>query len=235
MKNSEMAERFSRLSTPLVADSCIRLGVSFNVAPFGIRPVLIDSRVAGRALPVRHFGSVDVFLEAMNEAEEGDVLVVDNNGRRDEGCIGDLIVIEATACKLGGIVIWGTHRDTSELQRLGFPVFSYGSWPVGPVRLDPRTNDTFKSALFGEYTVSHEDVVFGDLDGVLFAPYKSASDMLQMAESLLEKERTQAEAVRRGKTLRDQLRFDEYLTQRKLDSDYDFRRHLRKIGGAIEE
>ncbi|MHA2058153.1 MAG: RraA family protein [Candidatus Thorarchaeota archaeon] len=235
MKNSEMAERFSRLSTPLVADACIRLRVSFNVAPFGIRPVLSDSRVGGRIFPVRHFGSVDVFLEAMNEAEEGAILVVDNNGRNDEGCIGDLIVIEATACKLGGIVIWGAHRDTPELQRLDFPVFSYGSWPVGPVRLDHRTSDTFKSACFGEYTVTHDDAVFGDLDGVLFLPYKSANNVLQMAESFLEKEKSQAEAVGRGQTLREQLRFDEYLAQRKLDSTYDFRKHLRTIGGAIEE
>ncbi len=235
MKNSEIAERFLKLSTPLIADACIRLGVSFNVAPFGIRPILLDSRVAGRVIPLRHFGSVDVFLEAMNDTEGGDILVVDNSGRHDEGCIGDLIVIEAAACKLGGIVIWGAHRDTSELQRIGFPVFSYGYWPVGPVRLDTRTPDTFKSAYFGEFNVTRDDVVFGDLDGVLFVPYKKVADVIQMADALSKKERTQAEAVRAGKTLREQLRFDEYMTQRKSNPDYDFRKHLRKIGGAIEE
>lgn len=235
MKNKEIAERFTKLSTPLIADACVRLGVSFNVAPFGIRPVLLDSRVAGRTIPVRHFGSVDVFLEAMNEAKEGDVLAVDNNDRRDEGCIGDLIVIEAIACNLGGIVIWGTHRDTPELRRLGFPIFSYGSWPVGPLRVDERSPDVFKSARFGEYHVTRDDAVFGDLDGVLFVPYKRINEVMQMAESLSETEKSQAKAVRRGTTLRMQLRFDEYLTQRKLDSDYDFRKHLRKIGGAIEE
>lgn len=235
MKNSAIAVQFSKLSTPLIADACIRLDVSFNVAPFGIRPILSDSHIAGKALPVRHFGSVDVFLEAMNDAESGEILVVDNEGRTDEGCIGDLIVIETIACNLGGIVIWGTHRDTPEILKLGLPVFSYGSWPVGPLRLDSRSADVFKSARFGECLVTHDDVVFGDLDGVLFVPSEGVSDVLQTAESLLEKERSQADAVRSGKTLREQLRFDEFLTKRELDPDYDFRKHLRAIGGAIEE
>jgi hypothetical protein len=36
--------------------------------------------IAGRVLPVRHYGSVDVFLEAFSRAGAGDVLVIDNGG-----------------------------------------------------------------------------------------------------------------------------------------------------------
>ena len=41
-------------------------------------------RIAGRALPARHYGSVDVFLQALEGATAGDILVIDNGGRRDE-------------------------------------------------------------------------------------------------------------------------------------------------------
>jgi hypothetical protein len=37
-------------------------------------------------LPVRHYGSVDVFLEAFGRAQAGDVPVIDNGGRSDEAC-----------------------------------------------------------------------------------------------------------------------------------------------------
>ena len=43
------------------------------------------------------------------------------------------------------------------------------------------------------------------------------------------------QAVKAGKTLRDQLEFDIYLKKRSADPNYTFRRHLREIGGAIEE
>jgi 4-hydroxy-4-methyl-2-oxoglutarate aldolase len=52
-------------------------------------------------LPVRHYGSVDIFLEAIGAAEPGDILVIDNGGRMDEACIGDLAVLEVQAFGLG--------------------------------------------------------------------------------------------------------------------------------------
>jgi 4-hydroxy-4-methyl-2-oxoglutarate aldolase len=57
-----MLEAFAELSTPLVADACVRLGVPLRAAPAGIGAVLPGQRIAGRALPARHYGSVDIFL-----------------------------------------------------------------------------------------------------------------------------------------------------------------------------
>jgi hypothetical protein len=55
-----MLTSFADLSTPLVADACLRCDVPLRAAPPGIRPVATGQRVAGRVLPVRHYGSVDV-------------------------------------------------------------------------------------------------------------------------------------------------------------------------------
>ena len=75
-----MLIEFAGLSTPLVADACIRRNVPLRVAPPGIGAVIPGRQVAGRVLPARHYGSVDVFLEALGSAGYGDVLVVDNGG-----------------------------------------------------------------------------------------------------------------------------------------------------------
>ena len=94
----------------MIADAALRLRLALHIAPFGIRPVVSGTRLAGHAAPVKHFGSVDVFPEAMVSAHPGDVLVIDNAGRTDEGCIGDLTALEAQANKLAGIVIWAVRR-----------------------------------------------------------------------------------------------------------------------------
>src|SRR2546427_10229695 len=138
MTNRLLESAFANLSTALIADACVRSQVPLRIAPSGIHPLVPEMRVAGRALPSRHRGSVDVFLEAMKKASSGDVLVVDNDGRSDESCVGDLTVLEARAWGVAGLVVRGYHRDTNELVRLGIPVFSYGSYPAGPRRLDQR-------------------------------------------------------------------------------------------------
>lgn len=54
---------------------------------------------------------MDTFLEAIDRSHAGEVLVIDNGGRLDEGCVGDLVVLEAKQVGLTGIVIWGSYRD----------------------------------------------------------------------------------------------------------------------------
>ena len=236
MNNQDLRKVFEKLSTPLVADACVRLGVALRVAPTGIRSVLGNKvRVAGYALPVQHYGSVDIFLEAMGNAKQGDVLVVDNQKRMDEGCIGDLAALEAKACGLSGMVVWGCHRDTEELAAIEFPIFSYGAYPAGPTRLDSPPPDALTFARVGDFKVWEQDVVFADDDGVLFTPSKNVNEILTIARSIHVTERRQAEEIKGGNRLYHQLQFEEYLKKRKADRSYTFRMHLREIGGAIEE
>jgi len=234
MDSKTLKSAFSKLSTPLITDACMRLEVFMRVAPIGIKPLVPGWKIAGRVLPVRHSGSVDIFLEAMANAEAGDILTVDNAARRHEGCIGDLTALEAQAMGMGGIAVWGFHRDTPQLIEIGFPVFSYGSYPAGPKRAYPRGSDALTTARFGDFKLTADDVVFGDDDGVVFALLQDVAEIISLARKTAETEQRQAENIKKGKTLSQQIKFGEYLKNRSKNSAYTLREHLQKIGGAIE-
>jgi regulator of RNase E activity RraA len=235
MKNNELNALFADLATPQIADACVRRHKPLRVAPFGIQSLLAGSHIAGRVLSAQHYGSVDIFFEAFEQAENGDILVIDNQGRTDEGCIGDLTVLEAQSVHLSGMIVWGCHRDTVQLWDIGFPVFSYGAMTLGPVRLDPRPADALAWAQFGSHKIQAGDFVFADEDGVIFVSPPDLDDVLTMARTIFEKERQQALDIQAGHNLREQLQFRDYLAQRAVDPSYSFRQHLRRLGGAIEE
>jgi regulator of RNase E activity RraA len=235
MQPEQLQGTYLDLTTPHVADACIRLGIPVRCAPAGMRPLWSGTHLVGRVCPARHHGSVDVFLEAIEGSDPGDVLVVDNSGRLDEACVGDLVALEASRAGLSGIVIWGLHFDTTELQIIRLPVFSLGPLPAGPQRLDLQDSLALSSAACGQHIVTADDFVIGDDDGVLFVPLDRADEVADLAASIRDTERSQAMQMRLGTSFRSQSRFDEYSAARQSGRDLTFRQHLRSIGGAIEE
>lgn len=65
----ELIERLNMLSTPHLADACLRTGVQVRCAPVALRPLMPAMHCAGRVRPVRHVGSVDIFLEALEVSQ----------------------------------------------------------------------------------------------------------------------------------------------------------------------
>lgn len=225
----------SEIYTPQIADACLRLGIPLRFAPPGIQPVLPEARISGPALPVRHYGSVDIFLEVMAAAPPGAVLVIDNGGRLDEGCVGDLMAVEALHFRLAGMVVWGAHRDTPELERLGLPVWSYGTTPAGPRRLERREPDAFRSARFSGFEVTRDDTVFADRDGVVFVPRGRLDEIQRIAEEVARTEARERERVAQGASLGELLKLPEYLARRAAEPTYTFRHHIGQVRGAVEE
>ena len=143
MTQKDNGIQLGELATAHLADACLRVRVPLRCAPHTMCPAVSGMKASGRARPVRHVGSVDVFLEAIEQASAGDILVVDNDGRFDESCIGDLVVREAKGAGLGGIVIWGLHRDSLEVSEIALPLFSLGVTSAGHDGPDMTRRATF--------------------------------------------------------------------------------------------
>jgi regulator of RNase E activity RraA len=131
-------------------------------------------------------------------------------------------------------VIWGLHRDTSDIRAIGLPVISLGAIPTGPQRLDSRPVGALERASVGDWAVDKEDLVLADDDGVLFVASAVAADVFTLAETIRDTEARQAERMRGGISLRNQVQFDAYLAGRQKRPSLTFRDHLRGVGGAIE-
>jgi len=50
MDNQRLNNAFSELSTPLIADACLRLGLPVHIAPPGICALPVGIYIAGRSL-----------------------------------------------------------------------------------------------------------------------------------------------------------------------------------------
>ena len=228
-----MSDHPFTLATAAIADASIRLGVPIRTAPVSLVPLTPGVIFHGPARPITHLGSVDVLLETIDDAPAGSVMVIDNGGRHDEACVGDLMVLEAQLARLSAMVIWGRHRDTAQLREIGLPLFSLGSSSFGPRRVPPAGRP-MRSAYLDGAAVTDGDEVFGDDDGVLFLGPDRRAELLELAATIQQTESAQADRMRAGASLREQLDFAGYRRQQALDPGLTLRQHLLTRGNSIE-
>jgi 4-hydroxy-4-methyl-2-oxoglutarate aldolase len=228
-----MSQPAATPSTAAIADAALRLGITVHPGPVSLRPALAGAVFSGPARPVTHVGSVDVILETIDTAGRGSVLVVDNGGRTDEACVGDLIALEARLAGLGGAVIWGLHRDTAQLREIGLPLHSLGAFPFGPRRV-PVGGRAMSVAVVDGVQVTVDDYVAGDDDGVLFFRAERKEELFQVAWDIQQNETAQADRMRAGVSLRQQLDFDGYRKRQASDPAFTLRQHLLERGNSIE-
>jgi len=227
---SDVVERFQSMTTAQLSDAVARLELPAKIAPYGIRPLVGGAKFAGPASPAVMDGGADRVLECIYRSAPGDVVVLDNGGRTDEACFGDLAAFEARSQRTAGVVIWGVHRDHRELEEIGVPLFSYGAYPLGMQRSRTPSDEPFARCHLGETTVARGDWVFADDDGVVVVSAGAIDEVMTSAEAIHAAEQAQVEAIEAGTSLREQLDFDRYVEAKKTDPTLTLGEHMKRIG-----
>lgn len=185
---------------------------SFGVLDPAIRPVVPG--LAGRAFTVQCYpGSIITVHQALNEAQPGDILVVDGEGDMRGALFGELMAMDTRARGLGGVVIDGPVRDVDALLEIGLPVYARGLNPrVGTNR---RVGKVGLPVSVGGVVINPGDWVVGDRDGVIAVAASEAEAALAAAEKKHREEAEIAGRIRAGERLVDILGFRDLLYPKK--------------------
>jgi 4-hydroxy-4-methyl-2-oxoglutarate aldolase len=199
-----MLERLERLDTCAVSDALDHLGL--RGATTGIRPLWMCPKIVGRAVTVKIVpaglsrSGVHLATPAIEAAESGDVIVIDNAGRTDVSSWGDILSNAAQYRGVRGVVIDGACRDIDASREVGFPVYGKA---VVPVTARNRIQQEAFNVLVqvGGVQVRPRDLVIADGSGVVFIPQERAEEVIAAAERLAARQAAMVQAVRAGRSV----------------------------------
>ena len=194
VSHENVREILQRVSTANISDAMHRSGELE-----GILPISPGMKMVGPALTVRAYpGDWAKPVEAIDLAEEGDVIIIDAGGI-GPALWGELATHSAIQKKVAGVVIDGAIRDTPEIRSLGFPSFSRLIMPTaGEPKGFGEVNVPVK---VGGRRVFPGDWLVGDDDGVMVIPKDKVVEITNRAMDVLEKENRLRGEIEAGSTL----------------------------------
>ncbi|MBD8038786.1 RraA family protein [Solibacillus sp. A46] len=189
-----IVERLVVLPTTAISDAT---GGHTNVAA-SIKPVADHFKIAGRALTVRlPDGENGAVLEAISQAEKGDILVIDAKGNTNRAVAGDFVMQLAQGVGVQGFVVDGVIRDLAAARAIDFPVFALGTTVAAGNKNGGGTVGGPVSV--GGVAVQNGDYIVGDIDGVIVIPQKDIQQIIEAAEAKVAKdEAREHEALHNG-------------------------------------
>ncbi len=164
----------------------------------GIQQVVPGSVACGPAVTVRTMpGDWAKPVEAIDVARAGEVIVIDACGQ-GPAIWGELACQSAANKQLSGVVVHGAVRDTGEIRKLGFPVWStlvtsHAGEPHGLGEINVPITIAAQQICPGDWIVA-------DDDGVMVLPKARAVEMANRAADILEAENRIRQEIRDGKS-----------------------------------
>ncbi len=178
-----------KLFTAVIGDVMDKAGLTRQFLPPAIRPLDPKAIVVGRAMPVRvedvpasepEGDAYGVMFRALDELKPGEVYIT-AGGSPSYALWGGLMTTRAMKLGAVGGVFEGYHRDTREILGLRFPVFSFGAYAQDQKDRGRAVDFRCTIGFANGVEVSPDDIIFGDIDGVVAIPKDTADEVVRDA------------------------------------------------------
>lgn len=141
-------------------------------------------------------------LDAIDNARPGSVYVIVVPDGLDYAGIGGLMATAMKARGLAGAVVDAGVRDTPQIRKLQFPVFSRGVVPSTTINHYRFAGVNVPVTCAG-VRVNAGDIIAADEDGVVVVPRAHAADVLKKAEELDNTEHSMLPFIEKYKSIRE--------------------------------
>jgi regulator of RNase E activity RraA len=199
---ADVVNRLVALDACAVSDALDKLGLTGVVT--GLHRVASDRRICGRVVTVklepddgRPAASKHLSTTAIETAQPGDVIVVEQRTGIDAAGWGGNLSLGAKLRGIAGVVVEGPARDVDEARGYDFPVFArdHTSRTARGRIVETGTNVPI---VVGDVPVAPGDYVVADGSAVVFVAARDIERVLEMAETIVATERAMVDQLRQG-------------------------------------
>jgi len=205
------------LFTAVIGDALDQRGYRHQFLPSGIMPLVPGTRLVGRAMTVletpyaegmgqgpvsdKPFG---LMFEALDDLKPDEIYITDGTSLN---CAlwGGLMSTRAMHLNAAGAILNGFVRDTPEIRKLGFPVFSRGAYAQDQ-GVRGKVVDYRMPLQIGPVLIKDGDLIVADDEGVLVVPQDVEDEVVTAANEKVAIENEVAIAIEDGMSTVDAFR-----------------------------